>query len=276
MKNYVSNGGFYGTLGRNNEFYSVGADVKVSKIERVIEDNSILVSLEFAVGGVTQTVRCRFNELQQELNKAGYPIANSQMANLLDYIQQQMANVETANIHKCIGWYSCGNGIVFKGQKAVGIASSYEGSFNIKPHGKIADFREDYNEKIFGNIPLEASMIMGLSACVVGFLSHVSDIPVPTLIFDINGKSTTGKTTCAKLAVSMGGSVQASSDKVSLSATCSTTANALYGILNNNFGYPMLFDETGRFGRYHNYMEMIYALADGTDKARMTKSGTNG
>lgn len=97
---------------------------------------------------------------------------------------------------------------------------------------------------------------------------------MPTLIFDINGKSTTGKTTCAKLAISMGGSVQGSVDKVSLSATCSTTANALYGILNDNFGYPMLFDETGRFGRYHNYMEMIYALADGTDKARLTKNGT--
>lgn len=116
-------------------------------------------------------------------------------------------------------------------------------------------------------------MIMGLSACTVGYLSHVSDIPVSTFIFDINGKSTTGKTTCAKLAISMGGSVQSRSDKVSLSATCSTTANALYGILNDNFGYPMLFDETGRFGKFHNYMEMIYALADGTDKARMTKNG---
>lgn len=117
-------------------------------------------------------------------------------------------------------------------------------------------------------------MIMGLSACTVGYLSRVSDIPVPTLIFDINGKSTTSKTTCARLAVSIGGSVQNRSDKDSLSATCSTTANTLYGILNDNFGYPILFDETGRFGKFHNYMEMIYALADGTDKARMTKNGT--
>lgn len=97
---------------------------------------------------------------------------------------------------------------------------------------------------------------------------------MPTLIFDINGKSTTGKTTCARLAVSMGGSVKNSSKKISLSATCSATTNALYGVLNENFGYPMLFDETGRFGKYHNFSEMIYSLADGSDKARMTKRGT--
>lgn len=274
MKNYVSNDGYYGTLDRNNKFYPVGADVKGSKIEKVIEDNSILVSLEFVVGGEPQVIRCKFNDLQQELNRAGYPIANSQMASLVDYIQQQMAEVKTTNIHKSIGWCGYGNYLVFKGQKAVGITSSYAGNFNIKPHGKLADFRKDYKEVVFGSIPLEASMIMGLSACMVGYLSRVSDIPVPTLIFDIYGKSTTGKTTSAKLAVSMGGSVQSCSDKVSLSATCSTTANALYGILNDNFGYPMLFDETGRFGKLHNYMEMIYALADGTDKARMTKNGT--
>lgn len=248
------------------------SDLKVTKVERIIETGSVLITLQFFVGGKQTSIRCKLNDLQQELNRAGYPIANNQTGKLFDYIHQQMNKINAESIHKGIGWFDLDGYLVFRGQKAIGEKSSYSGNFSIAPNGNLLDFRSDYNNSIYENIPLESSMIMGLSACVTGYLAIVSEIPVPSLIFDINGRSTTGKSTSAKLSVSMGGALK-EPNKISLSATCSTTANALYGILNDNFGYPMLFDETARFGKSHNYTEMIYSISDGTDKARMTKNG---
>lgn len=47
--------------------------------------------------------------------------------------------------------------------------------------------------------------------------------------------------------------------------------NAMYGILNDNFGYTMLFDEIARLGKYADFISMIYSLSDGTDKKRLGK-----
>ena len=184
------------------------SDLKVTKVERIIETGSVLITLQFFVGGKQTSIRCKLNDLQQELNRAGYPIANNQTGKLFDYIHKQMNKINAQDIHKGIGWLDLDGSLVFRGQKAIGEKSSYSSNFSIAPNGDLLDFRRDYNNSIFENIPLEASMIMGLSACVMGYLAIVSEIPVPSLIFDINGRSTTGKTTCSKLAVSMGGALK--------------------------------------------------------------------
>lgn len=273
MKTYSVNGNYYGTYDKNGNFIPSGQDIIVQKVEKISENNDIYLTIKFLVGNEIQRIRCKGTELQQSLNAAGYLISNSQMSTLNDFIHQQCENISTNYIHCNIGWGKFEEKIIFKGHEALGIKSDYIGNLAIEPNGNVSDFIADYEKIIYGNTPLEASIVMGLSACVVGYLSVVvNDVIQPSLIFDINGKSTTGKTTCARLAISVGGAVKGGSDKTSLSGTCSTTANALYGLLNNNFGYPMLFDETARFNKKLNYSEMIYSLADGTDKTRMKAS----
>lgn len=272
MKIYSKNGDYYGTYDNNN-FIPAGKDVTVTKVEKQLENNDIYITLEFYIGAEKQTIRCKGNDLQHKLNSAGYLVSTTQMSTLNDYIRQQCENINTNYIHCNIGWDKFGDKIIFKGDESLGIKSDYIGNADIKPKGKLSDYVADYEKIIYGNIPLETSIIIGLSGCVVGYLSLMSDVCPPSIIFDINGRSTTGKTTCARLAVSQGGRLKSELEKTSLSSTCSTTLNALYGQLANNFDYTMLLDETARLGNSFDYTGMIYANADGIDKSRMQRNG---
>lgn len=182
--------------------------------------------------------------------------------------------------HKGIGWYCDkeNDRLIFRGEEALSadnsLVSFYTGEFDITTHGNIDDFRTDYNATIKNNIPLEFGVVAGLTGCLVGFLSTTShDIEIPSIVFDIHGRSTTGKTTWAKLAVSMGGLPKKSHQKISLAGTCSTTVNALFRTLSSNYGYALLYDELARLGNYLDLAGMIYSLAEGTDKARMNGKG---
>lgn len=270
MAYYVSSDGFYGTNNAKGFFSPCGVDILVTKLEKVYETEAVFVTVQFYVGDHLQEVRCSFNDIIKEMGLKGYPVATAQTASLYQYLQQQTASMNAVTIHTDMGWNISKEGkLVFRGPVMLGEKSTYFGNYNIAGHGKIEDFRSDFSSVIQGNIPLETSVVIGLSACMVGYLS-VMGAEVPTLIFDISGRSTTGKTTCSKLAVSMGGLPQKCPDRISLSGTCSTTVNALYGVLNNNYGYPMLFDEIARLGRYADYSGMVYAISDGTDKSRMS------
>lgn len=272
MKTYSVKGNRYGTYDSKKNFIPIGKNVTVTKVEKHVENNDIYITIEFMLGKIKQKIRCKGNNLQHRLNEVGYIISSSQMPPLNDYIQQQCDNIENNCIHSCIGWGKFEDEIIFKGHEALGIKSDYIGNLAIEPNGNVSDFIADYEKIIYGNTPLEASVIIGLSSCVVGYLSLVSDMRPTSIIIDANGKSTTGKTTCARLAVSMCGSLKSCSDKTSLSSTCSTTLNALYGQLADNFGYTILLDETARLGDNFDFTGMIYAVADGTDKARMQRN----
>lgn len=274
LKNYSSVNGIYGYYDSNGTFIPIGMDVTVTKAESVLENGELIVTLEFLLSTLKKTVRCGMNDLVKELGKSGYPVANADTKNLYNYIHQQVDNLPAIEyIHKDLGWAVDINGKpYFKGAVGVGVKSEYIGNYDVAVHGSKAGFYQDYHNLIYNHIPLEACIVMGLSACLVGYLAVTApDICPPTPVYDFNGVTTTGKTTSAKLAVSMGGACE-KNGKQSLAGTCSTTVNALYGVLNGNYGYPMLFDEKGRLGAKTDIGSMVYAVSDGTDKARMNSS----
>ncbi|MCM1165941.1 MAG: DUF927 domain-containing protein [Lachnospiraceae bacterium] len=273
MTFYTSDGDCYGTLDKNGNLIPIDKDIQVIAVEKNIENGETHLTLAYEMANQLSNVCCKATELQQELNKAGYIVVSSHMHTLNQYIRQQCDTLTANCIHSGLGWDEFDDRFIFKGYKAIGVDLSYCGNVNIKPSGEIEDFRNDYENVIHGHVPLEASVIIGLSACIIGYLSKATNIEQPSIVFDFNGSTTTGKTTCARLAVSMGGATKCASNQVSLAATCSATANALYGLLRNNFGYPMMFDETARLGENFKYTEMLYALADGTDKMRMARGG---
>jgi len=275
LKNYSSVNGIYGYYDSNGTFIPIGMDVTVTKAESVLESGELIVTLEFLLSTLKKTVRCGMNDLVKELGKSGYPVANADTKNLYNYIHQQVDNLPAIEyIHKDLGWAVDINGKpYFKGDVGIGVTSEYIGNYDIVAHGNMAGFVKDYHSVIYNHIPLETSIVMGLSACLVGYIAVTTpDIGAPTPVYDINGGTTSGKTTSAQLAVSMGGTRKKTNGKQSLAGTCSTTVNALYGVLNGNYGYPMLFDEKGRLGAKTDIASMVYAVSDGTDKTRMNSS----
>ncbi|MGN0679707.1 MAG: DUF927 domain-containing protein [Oscillospiraceae bacterium] len=275
-----SDGNFYGTIDGKGKFREVGVAVNIVKVESVLETDEVFITAEFYVGDKLQTVRCTYENLESELKKAGYPVTSAQYSPLLNYLQAQTLGMTVDNIHSGLGWFkkqgnSC---LLFRGNKALSndasFVSKYVGNFDIAPSGKLSGFKADYNRVICSNIPLEFGVVAGLTGCLVGYFATISTgLEIPTIIYDVNGRSATGKTTWAKLAVSMGGTPKKSQKKNSLAGTCSTTVNALYGSLNDNFGYTVLFDELARLKQYSDVTEMIYAISEGTDKIRMNGHG---
>lgn len=275
-----ADGKFYGTMDGKGKFHEVGVAVEVVKAESVLETDEVLITAEFYVGDKLQTVRCTYENLESELKRAGYPVTSAQSSPLLNYLHLQTLGMTVENLHLGLGWFkkqdnSC---LLFRGNKALSndasFVSKYVGNFDIAPNGKLSDFRADYNRVICSNLPLEFGVVAGLTGCLVGYFATISTgLEIPTIIYDVNGRSTTGKTTWSKLAVSMGGTPKKSQKKNSLAGTCSTTVNALYGSLNENFGYTVLFDELARLKQYSDISDMIYAISDGTDKVRLNGHG---
>lgn len=272
---YYQKDGYYG-YDKEGCFVSVGADITVTKFEKVLESGRIFITVQFYVGDQLQEERCTINDLIKNLGLKGYPVSHAQSHSLYCYIQQQLDGMDAEIVHNQIGWLLLDDKPVFRGVVSFNDTkeiSRYIGHYDIKCRGKRSKFKKEFAKVIVGNTPLETAAVIGMSAVLVGYISVLfKDVKVPTLIFDINGRSTTGKTTCANLVISMGGAIKPAGDMVSLSGTCSTTINALYGVLDNNFGFPILFDEISRLGKA-NMDSMAYSIADGTDKARMNGDG---
>lgn len=265
-----------GTFGYCTEkaYIPCGDDIRVINVRNDIESDTCYFDVEFPLAQYDKVATITFETLKNELNRIGYSVSNANESHVRAYLQQQINKMESAQVYRNLGWCRLENQVLFKGHELKCLAEEqahYNGNYDIQPRGKLTDFQKYLKKLIIGNTPLEVVVTLGLSACVVGYIRlHTS---VSNLICSIHGKTTTGKTTAAKLAISMGGDPYCGDDKISLAGTCYTTVNAMYGQLRGNHGYPMLFDELGSIGKSTDTEQMLYCLAEGEDKKRMTKSG---
>ncbi len=208
MKYYSpsSDGTMFGEYGDDGKFYPCGFNLTVTKVEKSLEDDTVFITVEFKIKQEPQCIRCTYNDLNTMLANTGYAMPNGNITAVQTYLQQQEFDTTVSYIHGGIGWMMYKGTRLFRGQVALGLKSTYGGQFDIAVHGKPKEFISDYTEIIRGDIQLQTSVVIGLTSCLIGYLSTIPEsVEVPTLIFDINGRSTTGKTTCSNLAVSMGG-----------------------------------------------------------------------
>lgn len=110
---------------------------------------------------------------------------------------------------------------------------------------------------------MELAVILGLSATLVGYLNQHETCE--SLLVHLCGDSSTGKTTAARLAVSVAG--KPSFDGNTLMATFQSTKNAITKAVAKNYGFPQVFDELSMFAG--NQTELIYSLASGKEKSRL-------
>ena len=158
---------------------------------------------------------------------------------------------------------------VFKGHEGLGgLESEYKGKLSIKPKGRFKDFRAFCKEHI-NDTPLVLAIALGLSATLVGLLGE--ELQSGSLIAHLSNDSSTGKTTAAKLAVSMG-SLPSFHAEHSLLNDYDGTEGALLATLLDNRGFPAVFDEAN-MSDTRDFSKFIYRLASGRGKRRLTKDG---
>ena len=267
---YFTKNGYFGYNDNKNNFIACGNDVVVCQKNENIETKETTFVVEIDNNVSPKRFLTSFSSLQTDLEKFGYGITPSVRNHLVTYIQQQLDVMNADCVFSSIGWLKGKSGLLFAGDclKGVPTASQYRGSFDIKPSGDAQDFISGFKSTVLPNNNLVLAAMIGLTACVNGFLK-VNGVNIDTSIYNICGRSTTGKTTAAKLAVSMGGSITAKKDRLSLFGNCSATANAVEERLNANFGYPVAFDELGRLKKDIDVSQLIYDIAEGTNKDRL-------
>ncbi|MBP3854835.1 MAG: DUF927 domain-containing protein [Ruminiclostridium sp.] len=274
MKYYVRSPNGEGTFGvmkvidphKPPQYVSLADDIEIQNAYRDIDNADV----SFDVIIDDETIRLTFNDIDDITNVKGYALHSGNKKDVMNYLRQQYKDLlklgKVKRVYNDIGW----NNGTFRGYSAntpKGTAY-YNGIFALKPHGTKTGFIADLQKSIIGHTELELSVILGLSACTIGFLK-TKDVVLDSLVVNIYGTSTTGKTTGAKLAISMGGSPQNTYKQSSLARTCSTTQNALIAQLRGNSGYPVLFDELGMLDKRVNIPQLVFDIATGSGKQRL-------
>lgn len=173
-----------------------------------------------------------------------------------------------------IGWHDYLEQITYRldqmvsGQEELG--SEYVGSLALKPRGSLEVWKEVVEQQVLGHAKLEMMLAVGFSAAIVGLLNVNGSDSVDSLLINIVGNSTTGKTTAAYVAISAFGSPLMNQN--GLIQSCNGTVNAIQSTLNGNFGVPIVFDETSATDMSQSQLtNLIYSIAQNKEKARLNK-----
>lgn len=253
----------------------------VSKYLKVIntiqadETDDVSLLLEFSYRDKRKTVEISREQLQpndlQKLNKKGADIFYNNVKEIIQFLRIQEEHAPYAHVHKHVGWQETKEGLFYKHDQIIGEDapnSIYHGKFNIKPKGTLEGWKNIIREQVLGNENLELALVMGFSAAVVGMLSTIRD--TDTLILHLSGGSTKGKTTATQLAVSAFG--RPSKTANGLIKSWNATGNAVMVHFRNNFGLPVVLDETS-MTTMKDLTTLIYTFAESREKERMDKEG---
>lgn len=170
--------------------------------------------------------------------------------------------------HNTIGWEQdeAGN-LAFKHYDFITTSkqiSQYNGFLDIQPSGTLEGWIDLMKAEVQRKTALEFAMILGFSAPVNALLAMWS--PMEVLMVHIAGESSTGKTTATRVAVSSFGKP----DHNGLIRNWNSTGNAQLKLVADNFGVPITLDEASSKTQ-GDFTTIIYQLAEGQDKSRLTK-----
>lgn len=146
------------------------------------------------------------------LLRYGVDIPSEHEKGISRYLLEQQKLVPYKLVYNNIGWNEDENDdlefrldrLISNNSSLVAINDTDNLKFNLSCKGSLKKWLEMYQNEIKGHIPLEAMICVSLSAVIVGYL-YKTNKDVDTIIIHLAGKSTTGKTTGSKAALSVFG-----------------------------------------------------------------------
>lgn len=255
-----------------------GSDKKISEYASVIkryknlEDMRYQYILEFQSldGEIVQkeTLPTDYTSPRQLLQYVDYglQIVPGYVNFVAQALLEQSKNIAVTTCHTGLGFTQFGSETIFRLYKTYGGAklSYYVGNKKIKPTGKYERYCQMLKEHVLDYIQLQAILAISLSAVVLG---KVADrLNLDSYIVHLVGNSSCGKTTSAKLAISVFASPNVKDD--SLITTYNATGNALRKNLAGLYGLPYAFDEIST-STIRDFTKLIYDFCNGTEKKRL-------
>ena len=123
---------------------------------------------------------------------------------------------------------------------------------------------------VFPSVELSLALSIGYSAVVASRVNTAYDLG--TIIVNLCGISSTGKSTAEMLMCSPFACPEFSNREDSLCFTANSTQNAIFAMIDGIHGVPFVIDDITT-NPYINMSQFIYALADGNPKARCNGDG---
>lgn len=212
------------------------------------------------------------------LLRYGVDIPSEHEKGISRYLLEQQKLVPYKLVYNNIGWNEDENDdlqfrldrLISNNSSLVAINDPDNLKFNLSCKGSLEKWLEMYQNEIKGHIPLEAMICVSLSSVIVGYL-YKTNKDADTIIIHLAGKSTTGKTTASKAALSVFGIPDGK--KKGLLRTWNSTTNAMINSLGGNFGVPVAFDELSMVNQ-NTITKELYTIASGLEKARLSDSIT--
>lgn len=173
--------------------------------------------------------------------------------------------------HHRLGWYEYKNQHYYLMDEnfIAGRQSKCERK-NFKFHrGNQSTYEQFLRTTIYPMPTLALAMVIGYSAPVVSLLRDEYDFG--TIIYNLCGASSTGKSTASQLLVSPFACPQITNQS-GLIRTFSNTDNALYSGLDGIHGLPIVLDDSTTNTKI-DFASLVYNLAQGENKGRCDSSG---
>ena len=247
---------------------SLGNIVKCRVIKNV-DDNTVNVMLNNGNSTYEMTPSRIEPEKILELADYGFDVTFKNKYGFYCYIADLYSVAPTKTAHSSLGWAGDKNSfhsdnIIFFNKSA---ESYYKGEFEITQKGELNDWIQGINTLVVGHLGLELVLLTAVCAVVNGYIGE--DIGQQTFLVHLCGRSSTGKTTAEKLAVSLCTSPKFGSD--SLLNTFSGTFNSLIGLLGCNYGMLLVLDDTSAI-TIKDTIKFIYAATSNVDKRRLNSA----
>ena len=145
-----------------------------------------------------------------------------------------------------------------------------DGKYDLEPKGSYTKWLLMYDSEVKGHLMLEMAVTMGVSALVTSYLNKIDLIEFGGTIYSLTGHSSSGKTTAAMLAVSVGGAPTKGTS--TLFRSWNTTRNGLEGFINENYGILIAFDELST-ATFPDTTGLLYSIAEGQGRQRANVHG---
>jgi hypothetical protein len=261
----------------------------VSNLLRIIKvkvashgfNQSYLLTLEESTSkGVLRTFDLDFTEFNasmeaagQLLNKNGFVISSFKFTNhFREYIAQELQDFierdEVEYYHRSLGFTTMTDGsrrFLLGDAKYKGRMSTYtESTFQFK-HGSAEAYEEFLTEYILPYFETRLALTIGLSSIIASDLGEYGD--TGTIVLNLCGQSSTGKTTIMQFMASLWGSPKISNKGIT--RTFNATTNSLVQTFAGINGVPIMIDDATSMG-VKDLSSFIYNIAAGEDKLRLT------
>jgi len=252
----------------------VGRTVYIKEIlHRIdVEPIEIYLKLRYWYHSQWEEIMIRRDQLQvNELSKlmiSGVDVASYKVKQISMFLDYQESDAPKRYEHTTLGWTVEGKKNIYKHYKMVGDSkynSTFEGDF-ILSNGTFQGWMDVIKQEVMGHVPLEFALVAGFSAPIVSWIARDFDMEV--LVLHVYGDSSKGKTTAARLFVSPFG--RPARKDGGLILNWKATQNNMIGRIANNHGLPLALDEAS-MNKMTDFTEIIYLLAEGKEKGRMTK-----